>query len=78
LTAGQKLGAIKRVLRRDKGRPVSMLHLELYRACTPEQHWSPVWNLNDPIPTGLIDPEPFLSVVSDDIPVYCNILDNAL
>ena len=55
--AGDLLGLVLRVLKKDKGRPTSMLHLELrkpgfYRNIDKE--WS------QDLPEGLLDPTPFL------------------
>lgn len=47
------LGCIKRVLRKNKGRPMHMLHFEFY---TPGTRESVVWGLNDPRPENLLDP----------------------
>lgn len=55
--AGDLLGLVLQVLKKDKGRPTSMLHLELrkpgfYRNIDKE------WNQD--LPEGLLDPTPFL------------------
>lgn len=51
---GQRLGTIKQVLKKDKGKPMSMLHLELYRA---EYKGGPVWwNHGESRPESLLDP----------------------
>lgn len=51
---GQPVGAVARVLRNDKGRPTSMLHLELYvrgtKSCCEQ------WKLGEEKPAGLLDP----------------------
>jgi hypothetical protein len=47
------LGCVKQVLRTDKGRPMHMLHFELYRSGTRE---SVVWALGEPRPECLLDP----------------------
>lgn len=47
------LGRVVPVLRKDKGRPRAMLHLELYRHGTRA---SLVWELNTPQPEELLDP----------------------
>jgi hypothetical protein len=53
IVAGQLLGHVTPVLKKDKGRPMSMLHLELYENGIREpKGWSP----DDPCPTGLLDP----------------------
>lgn len=54
---GQRLGAVKMVLRKDKGRPRSMLHVELHRPGTT--HTSP-WMHGDPRPATLLDPTDLL------------------
>ena len=51
------LGCVKTVLRKDKGRPRTMLHLELYESWVRETVW---WHLGDPRPAGLLDPTRFL------------------
>jgi murein DD-endopeptidase MepM/ murein hydrolase activator NlpD len=55
--AGQQLGRVTRVLRNNKGRPTSMLHLELHprgsRSC-------PEWHLDAKRPEALLDPTPHL------------------
>jgi hypothetical protein len=43
LKAGDMIGAVRRVLRNDKGYPMSMLHLELHAKGTKVS--SPVWDL---------------------------------
>lgn len=55
---GQVLGTVVRVLKKDKGRPTSMLHIELrepgfYRNI--DKSWE-----GDNIPKGVLDPTPFL------------------
>ena len=57
--AGEQIGTVVTVLKQDKGRPMSMLHLELYTNGTR----SPVeWALDTPRPSNLIDPTGFLPV----------------
>lgn len=56
--AGDILGTVKRVLKEDKGRPTSMLHLELYQPGTTEPVEWPV-DREKP-PEGLWDPTPYL------------------
>jgi murein DD-endopeptidase MepM/ murein hydrolase activator NlpD len=49
---GQILGNVLTVLKKDKGLPMTMLHLELYA-----QNMSPVvWKIGEPQPDGLLDP----------------------
>ena len=50
---GEVLGTVKTVLLKDKGRPMTMLHLELYVHGTREPIW---WPLDVPQPEGLLDP----------------------
>jgi murein DD-endopeptidase MepM/ murein hydrolase activator NlpD len=57
LSAGDPVGTVVRVLRHDKGRPTSMLHLERYRPGTREPVW---WRLGEPQPEPLLDPTPLL------------------
>lgn len=56
--AGDIIGNIRTVLKKDKGRPMSMLHLEMYTVGTQE----PIkeWSLNTPKPEQLIDPTDLL------------------
>lgn len=56
--AGDRLGHLSRVLRNDKGRPLHMLHIELYE---PGVHEScGIWDKGQPRPKGLLDPTPML------------------
>ena len=55
VVAGQVIGSVKRVLKADKGRPVSMLHLELHHE---EFLHTETWI--DKKPDGLKDPTLFL------------------
>lgn len=50
---GQLIGRVARVLRTDKGRPLSMLHVELY---THGTRASVVWSLGGDRPNQLRDP----------------------
>lgn len=54
VAAGKTIGHIKRVLKKDKGLPTAMLHVELYDSNTREV--VDVWRLNTPRPIGLNDP----------------------
>ena len=58
VSAGDPLGRVVRVLRHDKGRPMSMLHVELYAAGVRDPVW---WRLGEPMPAGLCDPTPLLA-----------------
>lgn len=54
---GSVVGTVRRVLREDKGKPLAMLHLELYRPGTRE----PVeWPVDQTCPPELWDPDPYL------------------
>lgn len=56
--AGQCVGWVKQVLVKDKGRPMSMLHLELY---DHSYHGiGVVWNLGEEKPSKLRDPTTIL------------------
>lgn len=53
---GEFLGYVKEVLKKDKGLPMSMLHVESYTKYV-EPVW---WKLNERKPDGLIDPTTIL------------------
>lgn len=57
VAAGQCLGRVVQVLREDKGRPMSMLHLEFHAAGTRDCY---EWTLDQPAPSSLRDPTPQL------------------
>jgi murein DD-endopeptidase MepM/ murein hydrolase activator NlpD len=58
LSKGQTLGHIIQVLQKNKGRPQSMLHLEMYAlGSSPAKGWG----LQEPPPSGLLDPTFLLS-----------------
>jgi len=62
---GSVLGRVLRVLRNDKGKPLSMLHLELY-----EQGYravGSVWPLDGPRPPQLLDPTPMLAGIENEM-----------
>lgn len=54
---GDFLGTVMRILKKNKGKPVAMLHVECYTPGTKEPVW---WKLDDPKPENLIDPTPML------------------
>jgi hypothetical protein len=54
---GDLIGHVKRVLKKDKGRPTSMLHLALHRHGILSNG---VWEKNTKQPDGLLDPTPHL------------------
>lgn len=61
---GDFIGNVKKVLKEDKGRPMSMLHLELHK-CNIKYHAHCIhplveWLPNDPQPENLLDPTSFL------------------
>ena len=63
LKIGTLVGFIKRVLKKDKGRPTSMLHLQLYK----HGHTSSGgWELGNPQPEFLKDPTPYLIMSKDN------------
>ncbi len=51
------IGAVKRVLKKDNGRPLSMLHLELHH---PDYIHTEQWQIGQPKPVGVFDPTPYL------------------
>ena len=55
---GDIIGTIETVLKKDKGRPMNMLHLELYKAGTTDPILE--WSLNQEKPEQLLDPTPKL------------------
>jgi len=59
--AGDIVGCVKRVLKHDKGRPMSMLHLELHAHGSRE---CPEWHETTGKPDTLLDPTPHLLLVS--------------
>lgn len=58
VSVGQTMGQIKTVLKKDKGLPMTMLHIELYKPGTTD---TVVWNLGEPQPESLLDPTPYFS-----------------
>jgi murein DD-endopeptidase MepM/ murein hydrolase activator NlpD len=57
ICAGDRIGSVIRVLRKDKGRPMSMLHLELHR---PGVRVPVEWYQECGRPESLLDPTPYL------------------
>lgn len=55
--AGQQIGRVVQVLREDKGRPMSMLHLEFHAAGTRDCY---EWPVDASKPASLQDPTPHL------------------
>ncbi len=61
LVAGDVVGRVVTVLRRDKGLPTAMLHLELYAHGTRASVW---WRHGEARPAALRDPTPLLEAAS--------------
>lgn len=57
---GQVIGYIVTVLRKYKGRPMSMLHVELYNQGI--DYWDE-WKIGDPKPDSLMDPTAYLLTI---------------
>ena len=55
---GEYVGKVLTVLKKDKGRPRNMLHLELYTHYTTKNIH--IWNLQEEKPQQLLDPTPLL------------------
>jgi hypothetical protein len=63
IRAGQPIGAVIPVLKKDKGiNPLTMLHFEMYT----ETPVALEWKLGEPKPTNLIDPTEYL------LKLFCN------
>lgn len=56
IVTGQLIGYVKQVLKKDKGRPMSMLHLELRNAAYVESYSLFDWSLDVEKPVWLLDP----------------------
>lgn len=61
--AGEPLGAVKQVLKNDKGRPMSMLHLELHAHGTRDVY---EWTVDGEKPASLLDPTPHLITMMEE------------
>lgn len=59
VSGGQSIASVDQVLKKDKGRPVSMLHIELYNKIM-EPVW---WHHENSQPEGLLDPTDFLKKI---------------
>lgn len=57
---GQRIGRVARVLKKDKGRPMDMLHMELRDASHPKALSVFDWAKHLPRPAWLLDPTPHL------------------
>lgn len=62
VAAGDTLGHVVTVLKKDKGRPMAMLHLELHDHGARE---APEWPHMDKKPKSLRDPTPYLKQVAE-------------
>lgn len=62
---GSVIGRVMRVLRNDKGKPLSMLHLELYE--TGYREIGSVWKTDAPRPPMLLDPTPILTRIESEM-----------
>jgi hypothetical protein len=58
LHQGQYVGCLRPVLKNDKGRPTTMLHLE--RWTKGSKPFTRNWLLGEPQPTDMLDPTPLL------------------
>lgn len=54
----ERIGSAMQVLKEDKGKPTTMLHLELYKKGYCDN--GVVWKLEEPQPEELLDPMPLL------------------
>ena len=57
VSAGGVIGRVKTVLKKDKGRPMAMLHIELHEAGARD---APEWPVDAAKPETLRDPTPYL------------------
>lgn len=57
IITGDKIGKVKTVLKEDKGLPMTMLHVELYK---PKTTASVIWSIDAPQPEQLVDITPLL------------------
>jgi murein DD-endopeptidase MepM/ murein hydrolase activator NlpD len=74
--AGDLLGYVVTVLRKWKGRPMSMLHVELYDHGYTDD-WKE-WKIGDPKPEHLKDPTPYLLTINQNKNLYQNVLDRGI
>jgi len=54
---GEMIGEVITVLQKDKGKPMTMLHMELYKHGTKDVVW---WKLGKEKPASLLDPTKIL------------------
>lgn len=64
IECGDIIGKVVTVLKHDKGKPMTMLHLELYEHKTRDVVW---WNLDKPKPVSLLDPTKILLEIKKKI-----------
>jgi len=57
LCLGRNIGKVKRVLKKDNHRPLSMLHMELH---DPNYIHTSQWEIGKSKPEGVLDPTPYL------------------
>ena len=57
ICSGRVIGRVKRVLKKDNHRPLSMLHLELHDS---EHIHTEQWEIGQSKPVGVLDPTPYL------------------
>lgn len=57
VSKGSVIGSVRRVIKNDKGRPTTMLHLELH---THGHIHTGQWSLGKSAPEGILDPTPYL------------------
>lgn len=62
---GQMLGCVARVLKKDKGRPMDMLHMELRDPTFMDAFSVFDWKLDMSKPVWLLDPTPYLLSISN-------------
>lgn len=53
---GQFIGCVGKVLKKDKGRPQTMLHLQCHTLNSQQDDWAALWSDYKQKPNGLIDP----------------------
>lgn len=51
---GDKIATVLTVLKNDKGKPMTMLHMELHKPGTTKTSW---WKLDEPMPESLMNVE---------------------
>ena len=64
MTREQYVGGVRTVLKEDKGKPMTMLHVELYMHGTRETVW---WRHGEPRPANLLDPTEHLMAALEHV-----------